>query len=205
VTVGTASYAAVGSSVTVTGLLPGPYSVTVSGATSSDGLTKWAPTTAKTTIHVAGNGSQTVAFGKASYWVTIGGSAGGQVTPASGWYAGGTSVTLNAAPNLGEAFENWTGTGNGSYSGNASGPTVTVTSPMTEFATFAPVAPAAQVITSVWQSTTTWAILGLVGLLAGLIVGIAVMRMRRPPAEAPQGWSPPTEPMAEEPTEGGSP
>ena len=40
---------------------------------------------------------------------------------------------------------------------------------------------------------------------AAVIVGIAVMRMRRPPAEAPQGWSPPAEPMAEEPVEGGSP
>ncbi|MCI4320631.1 MAG: hypothetical protein L3K23_10980, partial [Thermoplasmata archaeon] len=60
-------------------------------------------------------------------------------------------------------------------------------------------------ITSVWNNTTTWAILGLVGLLVGLIVGIAVMRMRRPPTEAPQGWSPPAEPMAEEPVEGGSP
>ena len=185
----TTTYAAVGNSVSVPGLAPTVYTVTVSGATSADGLTKWSPSTPKFTVHVAGNGSQSVVFGKPSYWVSVGGSSGGSVHPASGWYGSGTTVTLNASPDLGQQFVNWTGSGNGSYSGNASGPTVTVTAPISEFATFQPVAPAAKVITSVWQSSSTWAILGLAGLLVGLVLGVALRKLRAAPAGSPVGTS----------------
>jgi hypothetical protein len=172
------SYAGIGSTIVVRGLLAGTYTATVSGATSADGLTKWSPVSPSVATTVSGDGQTPVAFGKPSFWVTVGGSSGGTESPSSGWEVAGTTLSLNASANLGETFVNWTGTGSGSYTGNASATTVTVEAPLTEFATFAPVAPAATQVTSVWSSGTTWAILGLVGLLVGLIVGIAVRRMR---------------------------
>jgi uncharacterized repeat protein (TIGR02543 family) len=176
------SYAGVGTKVVVPNLVPATYTVTVSVATASDGLSRWAPATATFPIHVTANGSQTVAFGKPSYWVTIGGSAGGTERPSSGWYATGTQLDLNATPDLGQTFVAWQGTGNGNYSGNLSATTLQVAGPVTEFATFQPTVQAAAVVTSFWSSTTTWAILGLVGLLVGLIVGIAVRRFRTAPS-----------------------
>jgi len=200
------SYAGVGSSIVVHGLIAGTYTATVSGATASNGLTKWSPVTPAVPVTVSGDGSTPVAFGKPSYWLTVGGSSGGTESPSSGWEVAGSTLSLNATPNLGETFVNWTGTGGGNYTGNASATTVTVEAPITEFATFAPVIPAATQVTSVWSSGTTWAILGLVGLLVGLIVGVAVRRMRA----APAGTSPITAPddrsgRGVAPAEGGSP
>jgi hypothetical protein len=148
---------------------------------------------------VTANANQTVTYGKPSFWVTIGGSAGGSEIPASGWYVTGASLVLNATPDLGQSFVSWQGTGDGNYTGNQSGTTLVVLGEITEFASFQPVQQAATVVTSFWSSTTTWAILGLVGLLVGLIVGIAVRRFRTAPATttAPVApWS------SEEPTTG---
>jgi hypothetical protein len=191
--VGTGTYGGVGPTIVVHDLAPGAYTATVSGATASNGLTKWAPTATAVPVTVSGNGSTPVAFGKPVFWVTVGGSAGGTEVPSSGWQADGATLSLNATANLGETFVNWTGTGDGNYTGNASTATATVDGPLTEFATFAPVAPAVTTVTSVWSSGSTWAILGIVGLLVGLIVGIAVRRMRAEPAgsssEPVQPWT----------------
>jgi hypothetical protein len=192
VKIGSTSYAGIGPKIVVAGLTPTTYTVTVSVATSADGLTRWAPaSTAPFPLHVTSDQNQTVTFGKPSYWVTIGGSSGGTEAPASGWEAAGTVLTLNATPDLGQTFVGWQGTGDGNYSGNLSTTTVTVVAPITEFANYQPVQQAATVVTSFWSSTTTWAILGLVGLLVGLIVGIVVRRIKAEPAGAKRA-----EPMA---------
>ncbi|MCI4332591.1 MAG: hypothetical protein L3K01_02505, partial [Thermoplasmata archaeon] len=148
-----------------------------------DGRTRWSPaSSAAFPLHVTATADQTVTYGKPSFWVTIGGSAGGSEIPTSGWYVTGASLVLNATPNLGQTFVSWQGTGDGNYTGNQSGTTLVVLGEITEFASFQPAAKAATVITSFWSSPTTWAILGLVGLLVGLIVGIAVRRFRTAPA-----------------------
>jgi hypothetical protein len=197
------SYASAGSTITVPGLPVGTYTATVGAALSSDGLSRWTPVDAKVSIPVVGNGTVPVPFGRASYWVEVRATAGGAVLPASGWQVAGSSLTLNASANLGYTFANWTGTGLGSYSGAASGATVTVEAPITEVATFVPQVTATTVASSVWQSPTTWGILALVGLLVGLIVGIAVRRLRAAPATAPPAtWSPPPTPPE---GQGGSP
>jgi hypothetical protein len=198
--VGTGTYGGVGPTIVVHDLAPGAYTATVSGATASNGLTKWAPTATAVPVTVSGNGSTPVAFGKPVFWVTVGGSAGGTEVPSSGWQADGATLSLNATANLGETFVNWTGTGDGNYTGNASTATATVDGPLTEFATFAPVAPAVTTVTSVWSSGSTWAILGIVGLLVGLIVGIAVRRMRAEPAGSSSG---PVQPWTGESGTGG--
>jgi hypothetical protein len=209
VTIGNHSYAAFGPTVTVSGLPPGTYTASISGAISADGLTKWAPVESKIPIRVSGNLSVPANFGKASYWLEITTSAGGSATPSSSWAVAGSSLTLNASANLGDQFVNWSGTGDGSYNGTSSTTTVTVFGPITETATFVPVAAATTVSSTVWQSPTTWAVLGGVGLLVGLIVGIAVRRSRGgPPASdppmgnAPEPWAGPVT-APETPSEGG--
>jgi hypothetical protein len=210
VKIGTTSYSGLGPAIPVHNLLAGTYTGTVSVATTSDGLTKWSPTSTTLSVVVSGNNTQLVTFGSPVYWVTIGGSTGGTERPSSGWYASGSSLSLNATANLGETFVNWTGTGDGNYTGNLSSAPATVDGPLTEFATFAPVAPPATTVTSVWSSGTTWAVLGLVGLVVGLIVGIAVRRLRAAPAA---GSTEPVQPWSGEapasggagPTSGGSP
>jgi len=206
------SYAGVGTKIVVPNLVPGTYTVTVSVATASDGLSRWSPTTTPFQIHVTANRSETVAFGKPSYWVTIGGSAGGTEKPSSGWYPTGTQLSLNATPDVGQTFVGWQGTGAGNYTGNLSATTMQVAGPVTEFATFQPTVVAAAVVTSFWSSTTTWAILGLVGLLVGLIVGIAVRRFQREPrtttttttTEPMQPWSGSETTTTETTTDGGA-
>jgi List-Bact-rpt repeat protein len=183
VTVGNASYAGIGPDINVSGLFAQAYTATVSGATSSDGNTKWTPTLSKIAITVSQNATQPVIFGPPSYWVAIGGSAGGSESPISGWFASGAPLDLNAVPNVGQKFGNWTGTGAGSYSGNQSVANLTVNAPLTEFASFHPSISATTAATSVWSNVSTWVVLAAIGLFVGLLVGIAVRRMRteRPP------------------------
>jgi Divergent InlB B-repeat domain len=203
VTVNGTSYAAVGPSVAIAGLSPGAYSATVGGALSADGLTKWSPSQTTISVTVSQNGTTDVPFGRASYWVEVRATSGGTVAPASSWEPAGTSLSLNASANLGDTFVNWTGTGPGSYSGNLSGTTLTVSGPVTELATFAPQSIATSTTTGIWQAPSTWAVLGAVGLLAGLVVGIAIRRLRAAPAPSPPAaWTPP--PSSSDP-EGGRP
>lgn len=63
-------------------------------------------------------------------------STDGTVAPTSGWQPAGASVNLSAVPASGFLFVNWTGTGNGSYSGSNATPTITMNAPITENGTF---------------------------------------------------------------------
>ncbi len=63
-------------------------------------------------------------------------TAGGTVTPSSGNYLSGNAVTINAIPNTDYAFTGWTGTGPGSYTGNAPSNTITMNGAITENAAF---------------------------------------------------------------------
>jgi hypothetical protein len=196
VSINGSTYSADSTSVTVFGLQAGPYTADVTTAVSADGLTKWAPVDGKVSVSVSGNGTTPVDFGKASYWVTVTATSGGTASPASSWQVAGTALTFTASPNVGYQFTNWSGTGDGSVNVTSSVANVTVLGPISEVATFAPVRVATTVASTVWQSPTTWAVLGLVGLLVGLVVGIAVRRLRAapssgPPSDAPAAWSPP--------------
>jgi hypothetical protein len=63
-------------------------------------------------------------------------STEGTVAPSSGWQAAGASVDLSAVPASGYSFANWTGVGNGNYSGVNATPTITMNGPITENGTF---------------------------------------------------------------------
>lgn len=74
-------------------------------------------------------------------------SPGGFVLPnGSGWYAGGTNLTIRATGYDGYAFGTWTGTGLGSYSGEEPRHTLEVVGAMVETATFWPIGVNRQVI-----------------------------------------------------------
>jgi hypothetical protein len=49
---------------------------------------------------------------------------------------------------------------------------------VTEFATFRTTVATTTTTSSLWSNESTWALLAAVGLLAGLVVGIAIRRMR---------------------------
>lgn len=187
-TVNGTGYSAVGRDINVSGLAPNTYQVAVGVATSADDLTRWSPTLATFSLPVTQNTSKSVVFAPPSYWVAIGGSAGGSESPLSGWYPSGVPLHLVAVPDFGEVFATWTGNGSGSYSGNQSTVNATVGAPLTEFATFHPTVSGTTTATSFWSNISTWAALGGVGLLAGLVVGYLVFRLRRAPS-GPRGSS----------------
>lgn len=180
------TYASSGTDLTVSGLLatsPGhPYAASVPVAKSPDGLTLYTPAGAPTSLSVSGNATVTLTY-RTSYWVSVdaigGGAASIQVgnsNATSGWYASGTTITLNASATSPWLFNGWSG---GAYSGTQSSYSLQVTGPIHEVATFVPPAPAAKVITSMWASPVIWAGLAVAGVIVGLVVGIMVSRMRR--------------------------
>ena len=61
---------------------------------------------------------------------------GGSISPSSGWYNAGSIVTINAIPNNNFEFISWSGSGNGSYSGNDDPATIAMNGPVTEKANF---------------------------------------------------------------------
>ncbi|MEM3846943.1 MAG: hypothetical protein QXU98_14710, partial [Candidatus Parvarchaeota archaeon] len=65
-------------------------------------------------------------------------SSEGSVSPGSGWYNSGTQVSISASPNTGYHFVSWSGSGSGSYSGSNNPTSITMNSPISETANFAP-------------------------------------------------------------------
>ena len=63
-------------------------------------------------------------------------SNGGSIKPSSGWYNASSTLYIKAVPNLNYELISWSGTGNGSYSGNNNPATITMNGPITEKANF---------------------------------------------------------------------
>ncbi len=70
------------------------------------------------------------------YYLTMNASAGGGVSPGSGWNNSGAVVAIGTTENGGYYFSGWTGSGSGSYSGSSSSASVTMNGPITETASF---------------------------------------------------------------------
>jgi hypothetical protein len=83
------------------------------------------------------------------YYLTMNTNVGGSVSPASGWFDSGSSVSISATPAAGFSFTNWTGSGNGAYSGTGNPASITINGPITETATF--ISPFVQSLTWVQQ------------------------------------------------------
>jgi uncharacterized repeat protein (TIGR01451 family) len=71
------------------------------------------------------------------YFLTMSHGIGGSVSPASGWRASGSTVSISATPASGYNFTNWTGSGTVSYSGPNNPASITMGGPITEAAAFA--------------------------------------------------------------------
>jgi len=152
---GSAIYLASGVGYSVDEIDYTPY---VENATPSSG-------SAPASLDLQGPGVVTLDFAP-MYLLTTAASTGGTVTPATGWNAAGTTVTLTANASNGYHFVGWTGTGGGSTTvsqDSQTSPTIMPTGPVTEFATFRP------------NATPTWNLtVSAVGLPAGTAYTISI-------------------------------
>jgi len=184
-----------GTAVTGTGaltftLLNGTYTVLVGTVSPMAGV-EYVPSVTSFSVTVtADTPYQGPAF-TTMYLVTISGSTGGTAGPTSLWTTSGSSITLSAVAGSSDTFVNWTGTGTGSYSGTTAGTTVTVTGPISEFATFVPTSSLSKASTGNGGSDTLAIGLLVALLVVGLVVGLLIARSRPPssggggePAEA---------------------
>jgi len=73
---------------------------------------------------------------RTQYQLTMRAGTGGTVRPASGWRNRGATVSISAIPAAGYSFSNWTGSGNGSYSGTNNPASIIMAGPITETAKF---------------------------------------------------------------------
>jgi len=96
-----------------------------------------APSTALT---ISAPISETATFTQGYYLTMVAGS-GGSVSPASGWYAPGSVVAITASPSTGYQFSSWAGSGTASYSGTIRQTTITISSTITETASFTQLPP----------------------------------------------------------------
>lgn len=197
-------YSSSGATLTVNGLAgASTYPVVYAVAYSPDGLTQYTPlATNPASVHVTNanlTGASAVPVGfSTDYWVSISASSGGATTPASGWYAQGHTISINATPFGTEQFVKWVGTGPGSYSGSNAGAPVTVNGPITEVAWFqTPTVQHSTTVSSIWQNVGLLGGLAIAGLIVGLAIGLlAFRRGREPPAAeapAPEGVGAPAD------------
>ncbi|MHB8352312.1 MAG: InlB B-repeat-containing protein [Thermoplasmata archaeon] len=186
----------IGTSSTLTiGGLNGTYTLVVPIVTMSLGE-RWVPVgTGSYPISVnptTGNTSYTVNFTE-QFLVTMAASGHGNATPSSSeWVNAGASVQLQGLPGAGWVLSNWTGNGSGSYTGSKATTTISVSGPVSEVATFIPVAAKSTTNKSPTSSTAGLPLaLGLlvVLLIVGLLVGMLLARRRRPPMAQPaEAW-----------------
>ncbi len=101
-------------------------------------FTSWNDTGAQVHSINATSPLSIVANYKTQYQLTMQASppASGTVSPSSGWYDVGASVTIQATANPTFTFSSWLGVGSGSYSGSAASHSITMNGPITETAQF---------------------------------------------------------------------
>jgi hypothetical protein len=190
-------YASTTSWINVSGLLGGTYSASYGGGVNAAGDTEYV--VGSPTGNVAVHTNVTVAVQVfTEYWVGVSATGPGLALPASAFVTAGHSIQLNASPQDGATFLGWTGSGTGSYTGADFNHPLTVNAPIHEIAAFAlPLAPPATTTSTpgFWNSVDAPIALAVVGLVAGLAVGLILSRRRVPP---------PAEPVADATTEEGS-
>ncbi len=111
----------------ITNLLP--------GSTSNE---RWQPS-ASLTGNIVSSSVISIPY-EHQYYITIihTPKEGGSVSNVNDWHNAGTSFLTEATATAGWQFENWSGSGQGSYSGDNSSASIEVDSPLTETATFYP-------------------------------------------------------------------
>ncbi|MCI4355767.1 MAG: glycoside hydrolase [Thermoplasmata archaeon] len=188
-----------GTTLNVTGLIQGEYSIQIPAVTSADGRTRYGVAIAIPAQIVDRDAIIHFAF-SASFQVLVTASSGGSVPPLTGWIPNGSLLALNATPDLGQVFTTWSGIGPGSYSGANQTENVTVTAPITEVAAFVSVPSSHSTNGLSGSSSVELALLaaGVVLVVVAVAVLLIARSRRRPPAVSPP--SDPTAPDWEEPT-----
>ena len=111
------------------------YEVSLPGSTSTS---RWGATANATgTVHAAG--TITVPY-KVQFYVAVLASPAGAdaLLTGGGWYNANATVTLGASSNASWQFQGWIGSGEGAFTGASTNPSLTVTGPIIETATFYP-------------------------------------------------------------------
>ncbi len=114
-------------------------------------------------VSSTGSNSQSIVYSP-QYLLTMTSSpsAGGTVTPSTGWFNPGTVVGISETPNADYIWGDWVGTGSGHYSGTATSTTVQMNAPITETATFTPFTRYTIAFSEAGlPSGTTWSITGV--------------------------------------------
>lgn len=178
------NYTSSAANLTIPGLLIGSsfYPVTYPTATSADGLSAFTFTGGPAKVTVNGNLSYTLGT-QTSYFVRITAIGAGTVGPASGWHKSGETLALEAIPAPPDVFAGWVGSGPQNYTGTAENGSVRVLGPITEAGTFVAAAPSATPASGLFASPTTDIGLGAAGLVAGVAIGLLVIRSRRRPPD----------------------
>ncbi|MEM4839516.1 MAG: hypothetical protein QXX90_02305 [Candidatus Micrarchaeaceae archaeon] len=117
------------------------YTGTVSGSAGTRyiyGSASGCGTTSQSgSVTVTSNCTVTASYTTQYYLTTSASPSGaGTVSPSSGWYNSGSSVTISETPNSGYVFHTWTGSGAGSNSSSSSSITVTMNNPIAETADY---------------------------------------------------------------------
>lgn len=187
VSVGSTGASAHSSSLVVGGL-NGTYVVEVPPVVVAPGVRYVAPSSSALTAQVTSNTTVWVNFTEEFALSVIPSWGGTTSVNGTAWEAPGSVVTLSAVPAAGARFVGWSGNGDGGVNSSEVSVSVTVSGPVSETASFAPVYPAA-------KTANAWAGAPLgIGLLAGLAavgvgVGVAIGRRRpSPPGPAP-AWT----------------
>jgi hypothetical protein len=124
----------VGSTHTIEALSP------VSGGTGTQfAWISWSDGGSQSHSYLAPSSSQTVtASYKTQYYLTMQANptAGGTVSPSSGWRDAGSAVSIQATASTGYSFSSWSGSGTGSYTGSSNPVTITINGQITETASF---------------------------------------------------------------------
>jgi hypothetical protein len=82
-------------------------------------------------------GAQTITVNfRAEYQLLMITDGAGTVTPQTGWYNPGASVSIRATPGAGQTFLNWEGSGTGSYTGTDNPASVTMSGAISQTAKF---------------------------------------------------------------------
>jgi len=126
-----------GESIIFEDVKPGTYSWSVSSPPSPDGARYVISPGSSGTIKVPDQTTVQVAYAT-QYYLSIKASPseGGSVSPGSGWYDEGETITISATSNPGYRFGGWQGSGSGSYTGGDNPATIKMNGPVTETAVF---------------------------------------------------------------------
>ena len=126
------------STIAFTGITSGSYKWTVTSPISTSQGVQYVENPNTGTMSVPTTTSQSITSQKQFYLTMTASPTGdGTLSPTSGWYNQGASVSISETPKSGYTFTSWSGQGTGSYTGTRATTTITMNAAITEIAKYA--------------------------------------------------------------------